>query len=523
MTTKGRKSASRRTTRRKVHPKTIDAKANEIVKDTGDVTKAAGAKTDAAAEKPATIGSIAQSAGRTVPGIKPTAVETSKTSEPSRESAQKENTAKESKTSLSSPTKPANEAAAKSKTADPGLGKSPISPVQERKSGGFASMAASALLGGIVTAGGLGAIGQMDNASSLPLIGSIYGRADSGSNSQITNMKTEITSLKTKLDAVEKREIPSESVDVNNLESRLAKLEGALSSSQSTGDNEAAAANATKLAALAKQVSDLEGSIASRVVENGAEKSEDLKLLVGKIDALQEDLKSIDSRQASNDNPQISSLNEKTEAITKSVEGVSSRLEKLETTIADQVLSKMDEVVKAAEKATASEKVARAVAVSSLQSAITEDTPYLSALSSLETLVGPTSETARLHELAAAGKVPTVSELQRSFSALIPDLVGQPKTDNSSIFDKFVQSAKSLVTVRPSGPVSGDTPVAIVSRIEANLGNGQLDAVLTEWRTLPDSSKSIGGQWLKGLEMRIETNALLKIVLEQAKNAGSQG
>jgi hypothetical protein len=94
-------------------------------------------------------------------------------------------------------------------------------------------------------------------------------------------------------------------------------------------------------------------------------------------------------------------------------------------------------------------------------------------------------------DLAARG-VPSRSDLMEAF----PDAANRaiaaanPIDPDAGLVDRLMSSALSVVKVRPVGDVEGDTADAIVARTEARLLDGNLDAALSEWSTLPEASQA---------------------------------
>ena len=95
---------------------------------------------------------------------------------------------------------------------------------------------------------------------------------------------------------------------------------------------------------------------------------------------------------------------------------------------------------------------------------------------------------------------------------------------SDGILDKFMASARTLVQVRPSGPVSGDSTTAILSRIEAALNAKDLQAARAEWDGLDDAAKAASAQWVDALDDRIKAKTLIESVIVNlsAEQAGGQ-
>jgi hypothetical protein len=86
-----------------------------------------------------------------------------------------------------------------------------------------------------------------------------------------------------------------------------------------------------------------------------------------------------------------------------------------------------------------------------------------------------------------------------------------------------MNSAMSLVTIRPTGEVAGETPEAIVARIEARLNEGDFDAALAEWETLPQAGRDVSAEFAADLRGRAEADGILDQSLAAASGAAAQG
>ena len=67
----------------------------------------------------------------------------------------------------------------------------------------------------------------------------------------------------------------------------------------------------------------------------------------------------------------------------------------------------------------------------------------------------------------------------------------------------------SLVTVRPTGPVAGNDPAAIVSRMQAAVDAGDLATALSERDGLPAAGKDASADWAAAAESRVTVDGLI--------------
>ena len=266
---------------------------------------------------------------------------------------------------------------------------------------------------------------------------------------------------------------------------------------------EASAANAKRppsrqLEALRAQIGD--NSQATILAEETAAKIADLSAEISKI------AKSADDGQTDT-NEKISEAGNTLDALQESLAGFGTRLEKVE------------ELASTPQKN--EQRVASVLAVTGLKSAIDGGGEFESALSLVKSLGGDTQITDPLKPFAATG-VPTITSLKNTFAGLSDKIVraSSPVKDKGSV-DQFFSNFRSLVTVKSTGAVEGNNPQAIMSRIEQGLKNADLDAVLTEWGTLPEAAKTISSEWSEKVKARRLANSLIKNLLKKFMTGAS--
>ena len=90
---------------------------------------------------------------------------------------------------------------------------------------------------------------------------------------------------------------------------------------------------------------------------------------------------------------------------------------------------------------------------------------------------------------------------------------------DQGIAGRLISSAMSVVKVRRTGEVEGDTPDAVVSRIENALRSGDLQAAASQWETLPEGGKAASQEFKQALDARIAVDALTGDSVARAVNA----
>ena len=165
-------------------------------------------------------------------------------------------------------------------------------------------------------------------------------------------------------------------------------------------------------------------------------------------------------------------------------------------------------------------EMARAVAASALKTAIDRGGPYLAELEAFASISPDDPSVAGLRDHAAIG-VSSRSDLVRDFQTAadaILDAVHQPEGDQG-VFNRLMSSAASAIRVRPVGSVEGDTPEAVVARIENKLQNGDFKGAQIEWQTLPEKGQQAAADYKRKLDERVTVEGLIGAVVSGALSA----
>lgn len=189
----------------------------------------------------------------------------------------------------------------------------------------------------------------------------------------------------------------------------------------------------------------------------------------------------------------------------------------------DQSATRLTEAERKLEEPRSDVEMARAIALAGLKTAIDRGGPFLSELDALKSVSPEDPAVASLTPLASAG-IPSRSDLAREFGQVAEDIlaaINQPVAGEGWT-DRLLASARSLVKVRPVGNVEGDTPEAIVARVENKLQNGDLKGAALEWDMLPGAGKQASSDFATKLKNRIEAEDRVSAALSQTV-AGNGG
>jgi hypothetical protein len=150
---------------------------------------------------------------------------------------------------------------------------------------------------------------------------------------------------------------------------------------------------------------------------------------------------------------------------------------------------------------------ARAGALASLRRAVDAGQPFVSELD-LAAAMGADAITNGLRAYASSG-VATRDSLRTDFARVADAILAATASTDDSLFGRIVAGARGLVSIRPTGPLEGDDPPAIVSRMEAAVARGDLGTALGEREALSASGRNASADWAMRAEARVAADRLL--------------
>ncbi len=153
---------------------------------------------------------------------------------------------------------------------------------------------------------------------------------------------------------------------------------------------------------------------------------------------------------------------------------------------------------------------ARVLAYNNLRAIAADGQPFAAELAVLAELGVSTDALAGLQADAATG-VPGKAVLAAAFPD-VADAILQATNEpgaEAGFWARLVANAQNIVTVRPNVPIEGDTPTAIVSRMQAALDAGNLAAALTERATLSQAGIDASADWAVDVQRRIDLDTAL--------------
>ena len=163
--------------------------------------------------------------------------------------------------------------------------------------------------------------------------------------------------------------------------------------------------------------------------------------------------------------------------------------------------------------------IALALSLGELKRALNEGMPYKDELARLAPHVPKGVDISVLKAHADKGLV-TINSLQKEFPALSNKVLSVQNTPSSgSLVDQLFAGAKSMIQVRPTGLVKGDTTGAVLARMEYRLNRGDLAGVLKESGSLDEKAAQIMKPWLDKARAKLAGDTILRTIEDKIRNA----
>lgn len=154
--------------------------------------------------------------------------------------------------------------------------------------------------------------------------------------------------------------------------------------------------------------------------------------------------------------------------------------------------------------------------VAGLETAFATGRPYATELQSLTTLLPDLTVPASLEAASETG-LPRPDVLARRFSDEVPDiLAGRTATTTGDWTQDAVEWAKALLAVRPAGEIEGDSPEAVVSRLEAAIERRSFVAAARLVTELPEPMRAAAGELAADILVHAEAETFISGLRTQA-------
>ena len=196
---------------------------------------------------------------------------------------------------------------------------------------------------------------------------------------------------------------------------------------------------------------------------------------------------------------------------------IESRLSATETTLAslgdrlDTLATRVENIENRPSPAEESERAARAIAIGLLRQGAQSGEGFAADLAMLKALGLDGDDVAALEPLAKRG-APTIAQLQAAFPGVADAILSATAEigPDASFLDRLFGVGAGLVSIRPTAPIEGNTPDAIVSRMQAAVDRGDLAAALEERQTLPEAGQTASASWATAASDRTQIDAIVQ-------------
>lgn len=350
-------------------------------------------------------------------------------------------------------------------------------PPQVPKRSGFSALAAG-IIGGFVVLAGAGALQYGGLLPSLSAAGSNSAELES-LRSEIIALRTELADVKTGNDTTTTANSVSElQTRVDTLTSDIAAIKSSVESSASGGD--------AGIAALDGKIAELQTQL-SQLSQNAVTEPVDLAPLSERVAVLEASVKAATDASAT-DETRLATLEQTVEGLTSKMEAQANQ-----------------------------PKIALSIAASALKTAIDRGQPFTAEIETLAAISPDVPQLATLRNYAEAGvatREDLLAEMAPAADAMIAS--SRPVDPNANYFNQLLDSAASLVTVRPVGSVEGTGVPETVARMEVAVKAGDLEAALAEYETLPDTAKAAGRAFADRVKARLDVETLADQAIAEA-------
>ena len=162
---------------------------------------------------------------------------------------------------------------------------------------------------------------------------------------------------------------------------------------------------------------------------------------------------------------------------------------------------------------TGEDRAALALAASGLKGEIDRGGPFEASLATLAVVAGNSLDLSALKAFSKTG-IPTLSAISNAYPPVADAVLKLTQAaSGGSVFERLLSNAGTLVKLKSDTPEEGNTPRAILSRLEHALDTGRLDTVLMEWETLPDAAKSASKEWIATVRSRHDADTLMQKIV----------
>jgi hypothetical protein len=262
---------------------------------------------------------------------------------------------------------------------------------------------------------------------------------------------------------------------------------------------------AAKLAAAATSLAQVQQSLGKRPDTDLAPLQAELKTLASRVDAVAAGASSADAGALAANlsalQQQVSGLADKLGAVDAHLTHTDSDVTGLKTSLA-AAKAAIDQAAAAPSPKAIAAAVQMPLLIAALDADFASGRPYRDDLQRLTAAAPETRVPAPVADAAANG-LPAASDFVRAFEAKMPDMLAAlPGGTDSSWQGRAADWLRGILAVRPAGEQAGDTPAALLSRVESAVERRDFATAATLFGQLPqpvrDAAGPVGGE-LTGL------------------------
>lgn len=273
--------------------------------------------------------------------------------------------------------------------------------------------------------------------------------------------------------------------------------------------NEAAAAKAATLDALAKRVAGLETAGKNDAAQTALDEARAARADAAKALALAGQAGSAPAPQggqasaaeASALEARVAKLESDVSALKPAAADLGAIKDRLAKVEAGLAAPKSENRVPPSEEAAGGGATA-AILATSLVDRLDAGAPYAQELAALTRLGADGAKLAALKPFADTG-APTLASLRVDFVKRAPTVAAAATpAEEGGVWDRFIDHMRKLVRVHNVGDPAANDPEALTSRIAAALAHGDLAQALEAYRRLPQAAQRDAADWAKAAEAR---------------------
>jgi hypothetical protein len=254
---------------------------------------------------------------------------------------------------------------------------------------------------------------------------------------------------------------------------------------------DAAGVEAKRLDELASRIAKLESAVEAGQGARDTRLVNRISMLEGNLKALSESI-GIAQRRSDEAEAAAREASQRAGALAGAMDTLAQRVGKLEQQLA-----------KRSAEQTIDRPARLLIAATALSGALERGEPFAAQLAAVRALGADAPRLAALEPFATSG-VPGAAALARELSALTPALLAAAGTpaQEGNFLQKLQASAERIVRVQRLDERPGNDAAAIVARIDADAGRGDLPSALAELAKLPADVRAPAELWIKKAQAR---------------------